>query len=119
MRIVNLEEFRKLPAGILFCKYSPCVFGSLQLKGDTLPIDFTCCNLIASVYFEKSSNEMFDTLDRAEKTGESFMLEVDCFGRDGLFEEDELFGIYEPFDIRQLLNVLEESLVITSKDLTI
>jgi hypothetical protein len=111
MYIVNLTEFRKLPAGTVFCKYHPCVFGELQMKGETWAHDFMCARLTGSVYFERSSDEISTTLMHAEKTGESFNLEVDGFCRDGYFEDKQLFGIYEEKDLEQLVAVLVTSLL--------
>jgi hypothetical protein len=110
MKIVNLIEFRKLPAGTVYCKYKPCYFGELEMKGDTLEVDFYAASLIANVKWGHDSSGMIDILDNAVKTGDSFELEVDAICRDGYFEDDQLFGIYETNDIKQLIGKLEEAL---------
>lgn len=59
-----------------------------------------------------SSSEFMDILDDAEKTGKSFDLDFDesNSGRDGCFDEDQLFAIWEPNDIRQLIERLQSCL---------
>lgn len=108
MRIVNLEEFRKQPIGTFFCKYEPCVFGNFELFGGIFgDNDYLSSELIA---FPKSSgsDEMFDILHAAEKDGNSFELETECYGRDGLYETDQLFAIYEKKDVSQLIETLKQ-----------
>lgn len=99
-----------MPAGTVFCKYKPCYFGSLQMKTQTAEHDFYSIELVAKVYFEKDSSEMFDTLDKAQKDGSSFKLDVDSDCRDGFFENDQLYGIYEKEDIEKLIEKLKEAL---------
>lgn len=109
MYIVNLEKFRALPEGTIFCKYRPCVFGDLCVKGDTWEYDFIYTPLVASLEC-KGTDEMFDILDRAEKTGSNFSLDVDSYQRDGYFEENQLYAIYEKDDISQLIDKLKKSI---------
>ena len=49
MRIVNLEEFRALPSGTVYMKYQPCVFGPLEMKGDTWEVDHLCADIISEI----------------------------------------------------------------------
>ena len=110
MRIINLEEFRKMPEGTIYCKYTPCCFSDLEIfGGDCGGIDFVSASLTGWVESE-GSNEMFDILERAEKTGESFKLDTECYGRDGLYEDKQLFAIYENEDILQLIETLKKGL---------
>ena len=108
MKIVNLEEFRAFPAGIVFMKYSPCVFGELSVKGKTWEYDFLtsdCCTEIES----NDSSESSDILDAAEKDSSySIKMDFDCFGRDGSFEDKQLFAVYEQADLDGLINTLSK-----------
>ena len=49
MKIVNLETFKLLPIGTVFMKYEPCIFGDLQVKGDTLECKFRYTDLAAPI----------------------------------------------------------------------
>lgn len=110
MKIINLEEFRKLPEGIIFCKCAPCYLGSPQIKGRTLDGDFVCASLTDNVYFERSSDELDAIYDDAIEKGAEFRLYFESFGRDGLYEKDQLFAIYDKLDITQFISALANSL---------
>lgn len=106
MKIVNLTTFLALPKNTLFSKYGPCVFGALEIKGDTLSHDFLVQS-IASAIDCKSSDEIVDILDHSEKTGASVKLDFECESRDGMFDPNELFAVWEPSDVAQLIERLK------------
>jgi hypothetical protein len=113
MRIINRQEFLKMSAGTVYCKYQPCYFGELCVKGDSIPSDFytgelTCSPSVIANWV--NSDDIFDMLDRYQKTGESFDLDLEGDGRDGLYDENQLFAIYEPKDIQQLIDKLTKLL---------
>lgn len=118
MKIVNRVEFLKLPSGALFREYEPCTFGELRVKGDTWPGTLRSNPSIRTDEFivlhldlvdADSSDEEFDILDRAQKTGESFRIDYDGWMRDGWSPEVEkqLFAVYEPSDVEQLIELLQ------------
>lgn len=111
MKIVNLEKFRELPAGIIFAKYDPCVFRELRIKGDTWEVDFLEAGLLWVDC--TSGTNMEEILTDAEHKGTSFKLDPECYGRDGMFEKDQLFAVYEKEDIQQLVSLLNKSLLTT------
>ena len=90
MRIVNKQEFYKLPSGTLYSEYEPCIFTGLKIKNDTIfngdePIDFSYEDLIGNVE-TNSSNDFIDILDKCEKDKTEFNLDFECGERDGLYE---------------------------------
>lgn len=97
-----------MPEGTVFCKYEPCVFGALEMFGGPCgDTDFMTAELVA--YPSSSgSDEMYDILNRCQESGESFKLDTQCYGRDGLFEKDQLFGVYEREDVEQLIETLKK-----------
>jgi len=109
MRIVNLEEFRLLPAGVVFMKFQPCVFeDSLLVKQDTMETDFTYQDITQGVDCV-DSNDFCDILFAAEKDHSiSVSLIVDLISRDGLFEKNQLFAVYEQKDIDRLIGKLKK-----------
>jgi len=110
MRIVNLEVLRKQPEGTVFLKYEPCHFGSLEMFGGIFgDNDYVSTELIGWVK-SSGSDEMADILISAEKTGESFEFETECYGRDGLYGKKQLYAIYEKKDILQLIETLKKAL---------
>lgn len=109
MKIVKLEHFLALPPGTLFAKYVPCVFEELTIKGETLPAtnDF-CYQDIISVD-AGACGDSADILFLAEE-GESVSLDLNCQGRDGCFEPEQLFAVYERHDVYQLIARLQQAL---------
>lgn len=105
MKIVDLDAFLKLPAGTLFAKYSPIVFDEMAIKGDTTPNgDFYYQSLIEPDVI--SSNDIVDKLEEARVTGNSFSLDLNCEGRDGCFNSDQLFAVWDRADTLQLIDRL-------------
>lgn len=106
MRIVDRKTFLALPEGVMFAKYGGMGFGELFIKGESRPNDFYYQEIADPIACE-SSAERFDLLERAEKTGESFSLDFNCQARDGLFDGDQLFPVWEIGDIMGLEARLE------------
>lgn len=110
MKIVNLDQFLAMPPGTVFAKYVPCIFEDLMIKGDTLPAprDFCYQDIIQIESGPDSSGP--DALFVAENGG-SVSLDLDCQGRDGCFEADQLFAVYEKRDVLQLIARLQTALI--------
>jgi hypothetical protein len=109
VKIINLEEFRKLPAGTIFMKYNPMVFEELQCKGDTWEHDFLSEN-ISNWPDCDGSDDLHDKLQLAQDTGASIRLDFDSSGRDGCFDDDQLFAVYERLDVEMLQDKLTRCL---------
>lgn len=108
MKIVDLETFRKLPDGTLFMKYEPCNFGGLRVKVETLDSDFIF-EAITDEIDASGSDELFDKLFAAQKDSTmSLKMDFDATERDGLFEADQLFAVYEKADLVGLINKLNK-----------
>jgi hypothetical protein len=94
MRIVNFEEFVKLPVGTVYSYWEPEIATGLYRRGDIChdtngkPIDFYESNLIAWKYYYGSR----DTAPFVDLTP----------GRWGLYDYDQLFVIYEEADIAKI-----------------
>ena len=107
MRIVNRETFLKLPAGTLFYKYSPQILGELSVKGEAgWDPDFVYLSL-NDLVDAKDSGEHFELLDKAE-AGADIPVAFENFGRDGLFDADQLFAVLSKDEARMLVAFLKE-----------
>lgn len=111
MKIVNKTEFYSLPEGTLYSDYKPCSITSLKVKGSTLysenkPIDFIYESLIGNIDAD-SSNHFVDMLYEAENNKTSLPMDFECGERDGLYEETQLFAIYEKNDLEDFIKKLE------------
>jgi len=107
VRIVNLTEFRLLPSGVVFMKYRPCIFDEISVKGETWEVDFLYTGLTNDIDCSGSVEE-FDILSKAEGDSKfSISLDFDCESRDGMFDDDQLFAVYEQKDIDGLIEKLK------------
>lgn len=103
MKIVDRKTFLSLPAGTLFSTYQPCVFGDLRIKGDSIgEIDFFYQPITDAIACNDSS-EFAEKLDAAQASGASLSMDFDCQGRDGMFDADQLFAVWEPADVAALI----------------
>lgn len=109
MKIVDLTTFRAMPAGTLFSKYAPCYFEALTIKGDTWEYDFLT-QQIADAITNTGSDNFCEQLDDAQATGGSLTMDFDCLGRDGCFDKDQLFAVWERPDVEALISRLQETL---------
>jgi len=112
MRIVDRMTFLAMPSGTLFSKYEPCIFGKLCIKGktisfdDTRPIDFFYVSIADAI-------DCHDDGDRADKlfaaeAGARLALDLECESRDGCFDGDQLFAVWEDDDLADLIFKLQE-----------
>jgi len=105
MRIVDRKTFLAMPPETLFSKYEPCVFGPLCIKGTSYTDDFLYQDLADAVEF-RDSGQMLDDLEAARTEGKSLRMDFDCQGRDGLFDAEQLFAIWEQADVAALISRL-------------
>ena len=103
MRVVDRKTFMKLPAGTAFQKGKPWVWGGLCFKSDQMDNDWLYQQ--TDGIDAKDSGEMFAGLDEMLATGASYPIETALI-RDGCFDEDDLFLIYEVDDIDQIQKCL-------------
>jgi hypothetical protein len=111
MKIVSREQFMKLPAGTLFSYYAPCYFRDLAIKDsspDEWGTDFIKSDLIGEVDSE-GSDDFQEKCERMEK-GESFPADYEITGREGLFDDKQLYAIYEKADVEKLIERLKNTL---------
>ncbi len=107
MRIVNLKAFLALPSGTVFSKYEPCVFGPINVKGDSIgEIYFFTWDLAGSIK-ANGTDEFVERLHRAEKSGEELETDFNQEVRDGMFQDDQLFAVYSKEDVAKMIARLE------------
>jgi hypothetical protein len=111
MKIVNLATFLSLPPNTVFSKFEPCVFDDLMIKGENCgKMDFIYSEAGSSAIENNGSADFATKLFRATDTGESLAMDFDCTGRDGCFEPNQLFAVWEEADIRALIERLKRCL---------
>lgn len=113
MKIYTRHEFLNLPEGTIFAKGKEWYFDQLQVKGKTLPVEEDFCGDFYSMEFEwiacTDSGNSFDRLDDMLKNGASYPMN-NSEGRDGMFDLDELFLVFEKPDLLILKTYIEEAI---------
>lgn len=109
MRIVKLPEFRTLPENTLFVKAEqPWAWQEPMVKGETLSHDFVSMDLYEIE--STGSDQLFDRWGEMLETGSSYPLDIDTGGRDGLFEADAIFMVYEKADLEKLRTLIDRAI---------
>lgn len=111
VKIVNRKTFLEMPPGTLFQNYRPCTSGSLCAKDETMGNDFLLQPLEGVSAMEwDSSDQMVERLEEMRDNGASHPLGLDCLGRDGCFDNDQLFLVWERADVEALIARLQSAL---------
>lgn len=108
MRVVTREEFMRMPEGTLFLKGRPWAFGDLCVKGETIIFNGRSMDwfyLPTGTIEANDSGELFDRMGSMLKDGASYPLDLDCQSKDGCFDSDDVFLIYEAADIRAMVDL--------------
>lgn len=97
MRIVDRKTFLQLPKGTVYSKFNPSIFYELNVKTsnpeDEWGNDWVHIPLI----------EGFIKGDRNHIDYDYFEFDLDCSVRDGSYEEEQLFAVYDKNDILKLI----------------
>jgi hypothetical protein len=109
MRIVNRNEFLKLPKGTVYSKYrSLGMFNGLYIKGDTWTNDWIYQDLLEEV--ECNNDSEFADIMLAAEDGAEFTFDLNCGSRDGAFDDSDMFAIYDLRDLTPLINKLMDAM---------
>lgn len=98
----------KMPQGTVFSYYKPCFFNGLYIKNsdENDEIDFVVSNLVGAVEVN-NSEDFVEKCGRMEK-GESLSTDFNFSGREGMFDNEQLFAIYEKDDVEKLIKELNQ-----------
>jgi len=108
MRIVDYNTFIKLPEGTMYCEYSPCVFGDLKIKDETISnSDWFYSSLQSNPEFD---SDFYGEACEPMKKGEDINPDFNCIERDGMFDYDRQFLIYNKGDVQAMINKLQSIL---------
>lgn len=106
MRLLTRKEFLATPSGTIYSKYES--LGNLEglaVKTATWDNDWIYYSLIGEFDAENTEEEF-----AIEESNESFTLDLEATGRDGLFDEDQVFAVYEKDDVVRLRDRLNDLL---------
>lgn len=121
MRIVDRKTFLALPAGTVFMKwpaqpadgsyYSLGPDGCVQIKWATCSgVDFACQDLVPFPDGWSDSGDIVDDQIAMLRGEEGKPADYDCAGRDGLFDEDQLFLVWDVDAHQKLIDLLQRAL---------
>lgn len=111
MRIVDRATFLALPAGTVYAKYQPQICESISIKqscvGDN---DWTYTPLDTISFIDSEDDgDLSDKLDGME-AGDEVKTEMYISYRDGLFNKNDRFMIYDQTDTKNLIELLTQTL---------
>jgi hypothetical protein len=107
MRIYSRRDFLSLPEGVIFCKGTQWCFDNLSIKGSSWDSDFMyvdLCNIEAH-----DSGQWSDRLEDSLVNGTSYSINKHT-SRDGMFDEEAIFLVFEKEDLEFLINLMRISL---------
>ncbi len=112
MRIVNRKEFLELGDNILYCKYyGGTSVGSLSIKYENIGNNDWGCIDLDTLWSDGDCDTiaLLDKLDKANADS-SFDFEIDfeSTGRDGSYEDEQLFVVYSKKVLNNLINTLNK-----------
>lgn len=118
MRMLNRSDFMKLPPGTFYLKGEPWAFRQLAIKQETLPPHSP--DAIGDWYYIEpswidadSSEQAINRLEEMLVKGSSYPLDT-SIGRDGYFEERDIFLVFEKPDLLALRAFVDAAIEISS-----
>jgi len=119
MKIINRKQFLEAPEGTIYSEFKPCIINGLYIKNESYGLYIKNKSLGNDWYYQDLINSM-DYNDSREYTDKLLKAKDDpkyelrqdynVSQRDGLFDEEQLFLIYDKDDVVKLMKALFETL---------
>lgn len=109
MKIIDRQEFFKLPEGAVYSEYDPLTFHGLFIKGEQLSVDYVELDLIGNIDYT-DSEDYCAKVESSYHERKSLKLDFENYSRNGMYADDQLYAVYEKEDIEGLINVLKACL---------
>jgi len=117
MRIVDRKMFLEMPAGTVYMifptqpddgGYSDFGYdGHIEIKEATCGNDFATQDIFPWFEGANDSGDLFTILDAMIRGEESPPIDYDFAGRQGLFQDDQLFCVWSKEDHKKLIDRLQ------------
>lgn len=111
MKILSTKQFAKLPEGVLFSEYEPCVLGDLKIKGET--VNFGSDTSWAQ-WYEANLNEVEandGNIALSLQSGDFSKLDIgycrDCY------PPEKLWAVWEMADLFKLSEIVDTAIAAT------
>ena len=111
MKVYHRKDFMQLPEGTIYSKGKPWYFEGISVKGETLlgedgPCDWICLGL---EWIEaRNEDEQWFRLDKMLTEGVSYSMN-ESYGRDGCFDNDDIFLVFEKEDLLKVKEFVEKA----------
>jgi hypothetical protein len=110
VRIYRRKEFLTMPAGTIYAKGKQWHFDGFNVKADTLASNDWV--QLSPMWIEAHNDaDQFDKLDAMLENGESCPM-AESYGRDGCFDEEEIFLVPERADLEKLRAMIDAALAV-------
>ena len=112
MKIYRRKDFLELPEGTIYAKGKPWFFSYLSVKGKTLSNDWS---QLSPMWIEAyDDGEQWRRLDDMLENGASYPMQT-SYGRDGCFDDDDLFLVPERDDLEKLRAMIDDAISVQSQ----
>jgi len=106
MKVYNRTDFMKLPNDVIFSKGKKWYFDGLGIKGDTIGSDFIYTDLISIC--SHNMDQLDERFTSMLEHGLSYPIN-DVDGRDGFFDSEDLFLVYEDSDLDRMIDLFQKA----------
>ena len=116
MLVLKRGDFLKLSAGTIYAKGKSWHwnFDQLAIKGDTLSTDDW--GVLHPIWIEADDGrEAVERLDEMLMNGASYPMAA-AAGRDGCFDEDDVFLVLERADLMELRGMIDQALSVSTPE---
>ena len=108
MRVLKKPDFLKLPEGVAYCRGKKWFFGGLAFKGETVS-DVDWYELEFNWVDGHDLGECFERMDAMLTDGVRFPIQ-DSICRNGLYEDDDLFLVFDEDDLLKLRGWIDDAI---------
>lgn len=105
MKIYKRADFLKLPIGVIYSKGKRNYFDSFMVKTKNLENDFCYRDLMW--FSSENEGDQLNKFDKMIDEGISLPINY-AISRDGCFDEEDLFLVYEKEDLKEICKIMQE-----------
>ena len=117
MRIVDRATFLALPSGTVYAKWGEpgdtrvFDYGPTEIKLDTMGGDFVSEPFFAWPDGCNDSGQWIDEMEAARSGNATAPMAIgDSSARDGLYDEAQMFAVYDRTEVERLIGALQQAL---------
>lgn len=107
MRIYSRKEFLGLPEGTIYAKGKRWYFNGFSVKGETFGNDWA--ELSVMWIDSQNDSDQWSRLEGMHEGGASYPM-AEGYGRDGCFDDEDIFLVPERADLEKLRGMIDKAL---------